>query len=402
MLFSFNEINIQSFLLHKRRTVVISALSIITCVCSCKKDATLNQSPQNPKLASGYKISTAASLPQKSDALVAMQVFNNTFYNQYGTYGSSYKANYWLDQNKTTKMTFWTQNEAIETLIDAYNINPNADFANKISYLYNGVRDGFGLLWTNNIYNDDVTWGSLMCVREYKITNDGGALTMAQNNFNMMWARAWDTSLGGLWWTTSKTSKNACVNAPAVICAVELYQATGNTTYLTEAKMIMDWIVSKLYLSTGEVQGAIDNNGNITQGALSYTQGTFIGACMLLKSYYPSVNYLGMGEQAMSYTSSSLCITPGGILNDENQTADTQGMKGIFARWACAFVQSSGTQSTYGPWLDANATQAWSIRNANGLMWNIWETQTPQTPVILNSWQTSCGVAMVNNIYLYH
>jgi predicted alpha-1,6-mannanase (GH76 family) len=344
----------------------------------------------------------AVTLPARSEALLAIQVYNNNFYNQYGSYGSSFKANYWKDQNKTGKMDFWTQNEAIETLIDAYNINPSADLKNKISYLYNGVRDGYGLLWSTNKFNDDIVWGSLMCVRAYKITNDGGMLDMAKTNFDMMWNRAWDTSVlgGGLWWTTDNQTKNTCVNAPAVICAMKLYEATGDATYKTKAKQIMDWMVSRLYVSgTGEVKGAIDRSGNITEGPLSYTQGTFIGACSLLRPQFTTVDYLGMGSKAMDYARSSMCNTSGGILKDENGSADTQGMKSIFARWACTFVSSTGTQGNYGAWLDANASQAWSIRNSQGLMWTVWGTRTPEQ--ILNAFETTSGVSMVNNIYDY-
>jgi len=382
--------------------IAIGAGAVFT---SCKKDKVVMEPAALNALNNKSNLSSqaAAMLPTKAEALLAMQVYNNHFYNQYGTYGPSFKAYYWKDDNHTGRMDFWTQQEAIETLIDAYNINPSVDLKNKISYLYNGVRDGYGLLWTNNIYNDDIVWGALMCVRAFKITNDGGMLDMAKNNFNMMWNRAWDTQTlgGGLWWTTDNQTKNTCVNAPAVICAMLLYQATGDITYMTKAKQIMDWMVIKLYdSSTGEVKGAINTSGTITEGALSYTQGTFIGACDLLRSYYPASNYLAMGLKAMDYARSSMCDKSGGILKDENGIADTQGMKSIFARWATIFVKNTGTASNYGPWLDANAAQAWSIRNSQGLMWNIWGTRTPES--VRNAFETTCGVAMMNGIYNYH
>ncbi|EDM37982.1 putative exported glycosylhydrolase [Pedobacter sp. BAL39] len=389
---------------YKHLSMLLIAMLGIGTLTGCKK----NQMPTETEAVktglnrSNLSVATAAVLPTKSEALVAMQVYNNHFYNQYGTYGPSYKAYYWKDDNHTGRMDFWTQQEAIEMLIDAYNINPSDDLKNKISYLYNGVRDGYGLLWTNNKFNDDIVWGALMCIRAFKITNDGGMLDMAKNNFNMMWNRAWDTQSlgGGLWWTTDNQTKNTCVNAPAVICAMLLYQATGDVSYKNKAKQVMDWMVSKLYEpSTGEVKGAINKAGTITEGALSYTQGTFIGACDLLRNDYPSANYLSMGTKAMDYARNSLCDAPGGILKDENGIPDTQGMKSIFARWACLFVKNTGTSGNYGAWLDANASQAWSIRNAQGLMWNIWGTRTPETR--RNAFETTCGVAMVNCIYYY-
>lgn len=387
-----------------KKWVAMITIGLATTLFSCKKEKDAETLKPLATFSSQQTTSTlvAASLPTKNDALVAMQVYNNHFYNQYGTYGSSFKAYYWKDDNHTGRMDFWTQQEAIEMLIDAYNINPSTDLKNKITYLYNGVRDGYGLLWSNNIYNDDVVWGALMCVRAYKITNDGGMLDMAKNNFNMMWNRAWDTQSlgGGLWWTTDNQTKNTCVNAPAVICAMLLYQATGDVAYKTKAKQIMDWMVLKLYdASTGEVKGAINKAGNITEGALSYTQGTFIGACDLLRTDYPAVNYLAMGLKAMDYARNSMCNQAGGILKDENAVPDTQGMKSIFARWACLFVKNTNTAANYGAWLDGNAAQAWSIRNSQGLMWNIWGTRTPDN--VRNAFETTCGVAMVNGIYYY-
>lgn len=394
-----------NLLLHRsNKFAVVLILATGSILTGCKKEQVAGKSNDKASSTAANINLAAVTFPAKSEALVAMQVFNNHFYNQYGTYGPSYKAYYWKDDSHAGRMDFWTQQEAIETLIDAYNLNPSTDFLNKIQYLYNGVRDGYGTLWSNNIYNDDVVWGSLMCIRAYHLTNDGGQLDMAKNNFNMMWNRAWDTSAlgGGLWWNTNNNTKNTCVNAPAVICAMLLYQATGDSSYKTKAKQIMDWMVARLYdANTGEVKGAIIPNGTITEGALSYTQGTFIGACDLLRSEYPSVDYLGIGKKAMDYAMASLCSSPNGILNDENGNGDTQGMKSIFARWACQFVQHTGTAGTYGAWLDLNAGQAWSIRNSSGLMWNIWGTRTSDTQVI-NAFQATCGVSMMNNAYLYH
>ncbi|RFS18664.1 sugar transporter [Chitinophaga silvatica] len=337
--------------------------------------------------------------PVKSEALLAMQCYNNAFYNQYGTYGPNFKAYYYSDVNHTGRMDFWKQAEAIETIIDAYTANNDTDLKNKMIYLYNGMRDNWGLLWTSNIYNDDVIWGALMCIRAFQITNDGGMKDMAKNNFDMVWARAWDTSLGGgLWWTTAKTTKNACVNAPAAICALYLYQATGDVGYRDKAKQIVDWMVSKLYVSTGEVKGAMNAAGVITEGTRTYTQGTFIGACSLLHPYFTSGGYKTMAVKVMDYTKNSMCNAQG-LLPDEYDNEDCQGFKGIFARWACKFVAQHGYQTTYASWLNYNAAEAWNYRNSNGLMWGQWWHRTPDTYV--NAFETTCGVAMMNGVWQF-
>ena len=349
------------------------------------------------------KTMAVASVPSKSDALLALQVYNDNYFHTYGTYGTSYKSYYYNNTSRTTRAGFWTRAECIETQIDAYYVNPTNDNKNKAVYLYNGLRDEFGVLWDENNFNDDVIWGALVCVRIFQITGDQAALTMAKNNFNMVWNRAWSTDLGGgLWWTTANSSKNVCVNAPAVICALKIFNATGDVTYRDKGKQIMDWMVSsRLYnASTGEVRGAMNAAGAITEGALSYTQGTFIGACNELRTRYSSPDYLAMGTKAMDYARTNLCKTVGGILKDENGIADTKGMKSIFARWACVFVHDTGTEANYGSWLDLNAAQAWSIRNSNGLMWAVWTTRTSDSQT-LNHWETNGGVSMMINLYRF-
>src|SRR5262245_32617155 len=61
----------------------------------------------------------ASAVPSLSEALLAMQCYNNAFYHQYGTYGPSFKAYYYSDFNHNGRMDFWRQAEAIETIIDA-------------------------------------------------------------------------------------------------------------------------------------------------------------------------------------------------------------------------------------------------------------------------------------------
>lgn len=382
----------QSYYLKLHLPVIFSTLLLFACA----KKSLDRQKAAGDR--SGKEEAVAAvTPPTKAEALLAMQCYNNAFYVQYGTYGPSYKAYYYSDVTHSGRMDFWRQAEAIETLIDAYTINNNTDLKNKFVYLYNGMRDAYGLLWSSNIYNDDVIWGALMCIRAFQFTNDGGMKDMAKNNFDMVWARAWDTNLGGgLWWTTGKTSKNVCVNAPAAICAVYLYQATGDAGYLTKAKMIQDWMVSKLYGSNGAVAGAMNAAGTITEGTRTYTQGTFIGACNLLNGYYPTAGYVTMGKNAMNYTKASMCNSAG-LLPDEYDTDDCQGFKAIFARWACKFVHDQALQTTYADWLNYNAAAAWQYRNSNGLMWGQWWHRTSDTYV--NSFETTCGVAMMNGVW---
>jgi len=337
----------------------------------------------------------------RAEAKIAMQCYNNEFYNQYGTYGGSFKAMYYANTSRNSRQDFWRELEAIETLIDAYNINNDADFKNKIRHLYHGIRDSYGLTWANNIYNDDIIWGALMAIRAYAIFNDGAMKDMAINNFNIVWNRGWDTSVGGgIWWTTAKTSKNACVNAPAAICAMLIYYATGDTSYRTKAQMIMDWMKSRLYdANSGEVKGAINSSGVITEGSRTYTQGCFIGAASELQKYFPSENWIALAVKATDYAKNVMSNTQGLLPDEYCGSDDCPGFKSIFARWVCKFVKDQNRVSSYGACLDYNAKEAWRYRNSKGLMWAQWWHRTPDG--FLTSWETTSGISMMNCVFLY-
>jgi predicted alpha-1,6-mannanase (GH76 family) len=345
--------------------------------------------------------STFSQPPTRAEAKLAAVCYNNNFYNQYGPYGPTFKSYYWTSTAKQSRLSIWQQAEAIEMLIDAYEINPDADFLKKIEYLYNGMRDSEGVLWTSNKFNDDIMWGVLTCTRAYFLKNDAGMRNMAVNNFDMCWNRSWDNALGGgLWWTTERTGKNVAVNGVGALAAIYLYKATGQSHYLDKGKMIMNWVRSKLFVAgTGEVKGSMNSGGVIDQGSLTYTQGTFIGACGELHKYFPNEGWLDAGKKAMDYAKNRISDS-NGVFPDENGCNDCPGFKGILARWACKFVADYGLSSTYGQWLNYNAYRAWKNRNSKGLMWARWNQRCTEGTV--GSWEATSGVAMMNNIYRYN
>jgi predicted alpha-1,6-mannanase (GH76 family) len=338
----------------------------------------------------------------RQEAKVAMQCYNNEFYNQYGTYGNSFKAMYYANTYRNSRSDFWREVESIETLIDAYHTNNDPEFRDRIRYLYHGIRDAHGLTWTNNPFNDDVIWGAIMCIRAFGIFNDGGMKQMAIDNFNLVWNRGWDNTIdGGIWWKTDKKSKNACVNAPAAICAMLIYYATGDISYRTKAQMIMNWMRTKLYdAGTGEVKGAIIPGNVITEGSRTYTQGTFIGAAGELHKYFPTENWLTVGLKATDYAKNVMSNGQGLLPDEYCGSDDCPGFKGIFARWVCKFVKDHNRVSTYGAWLDYNAKEAWRYRNSKGLMWAQWWRRTPDG-TFLTSWETTSGVSMMNCVFLW-
>lgn len=160
-----------------------------------------------------------------SNALLAIQSFNNAFFYQY----APDKAMYYADTNHTGKMDFWKWAEALETLEDTYEVTQDSDLKSKISLLLNGFTDKYGSDWSWNNYNDDVMWASIASIRAFMITGNSSYFDLSKRGFDMAYARGWSLDLGGgLWWSTQNGSKNACVNGPAAIAAMHLYKVNLN------------------------------------------------------------------------------------------------------------------------------------------------------------------------------
>uniref|UniRef100_A0A914CGH1 Glycoside hydrolase family 76 protein n=1 Tax=Acrobeloides nanus TaxID=290746 RepID=A0A914CGH1_9BILA len=333
-----------------------------------------------------------------SNALLAIQSFNNAFFYQY----APDKAMYYLDTNHTVKMDFWKWAEALETLEDTYEVTQDSDLKSKISLLLNGFTDKYGSDWSWNNYNDDVMWASIASIRAFMITGNSSYFDLSKRGFDMAYARGWSLDLGGgLWWSTQNGSKNACVNGPAAIAAMHLYKVTNDTNYLYKAKFIIDWQRSKIYnFTTGEVFDHINKDGKVEGGALTYNQGTFIGACGLLHPYFPANNYSAIASKAMAYTK-NIESNSHGLMPDESFCTDCEGFKQVLARWATKFLKAYPEyQSAYGPWLLYNAQQAWSVRNpTTGLIWEKWGKPTPNG--YLNGHECANGPAMVSGVLLF-
>ncbi len=279
---------------------------------------------------------------------------------------------------------FWGEAEEIEGVIDAYNRSGNSAYLTEISQLLNGFSATNGTNWSGDIYNDDCMWACIAYLRGYQATGNSTFLSIATANFNMVWARGWDTSAGGLWWTTADQSKNSCDEDPAAIVAYLLYQATGNSSYLTQSQELYNWEIAHLYNpSTGEIS---DNyaNGQANGGATTYNQGTFIGAA----------DYLG--DVTNAGLAANFLMGDGGLMPDYGEANNNSGFNSIAIRWTAKFMKDHNLYNNYLAWLQYNANTAFRIRNANNLSWCSWEFPTPGGT--LDDWSCLSSVVALQDV----
>ena len=317
-----------------------------------------------------------ASAVTRADADTAVKAYLQAFVRPDGT-----RAFIKGDQNRGDP-GFWQEAEEIEGIEDA-NDRSGGAYNTQVAALLNGFSHAHGTDWSWNIYNDDICWAAIAYTRGYRATGNAAFRTIAKNNFDMMFARAWNPARGTLYWTTKDTSYNSCIECPAGIASVLLSQALRDDSYLSKAQDLFAWEKTHLFdTSTGAVLDAVSTSGRVGTWSSTYNQGTFVGLA----------NFLGdtaSAKLAADYTKDHLG-KPGAsgylIMPEYGAGGDNNsGLNSIGLRWISLFMRDRHLQSDYGGWLQANADTAWAVRrNSDDLSWCQWLQPTPSG--VLHSW----------------
>ena len=287
---------------------------------------------------------------------------------------------YYLSSNTASDWAqYWPQAHALDVLTDAYLRNPSTTIKSKMIDLLSGVqvKNGGSMI---NYYYDDMEWMALACLRAYVVTNDSHFKDVTDVLWADI-KNGWSSDLGGgIWWRKDDPSKNTPSNMPAAILAARLYKIGGNSTDLQWAKKIYDWERATLYDPvTGLVYDNIDKNGlKNTDWKFTYNQGTFLGAALELYENTGSSAYLSDALQAADFTLNSGFLTNSGILKDEGG-GDGGLFKGIFVRYFTRLIVDAtfdpSKKSDYVNFLRANGESLWSkgMNKSNLLFGSAWD-----------------------------
>jgi hypothetical protein len=151
-------------------------------------------------------------------------------------------------------------------------------------------------------YFDDNAWVGLNLVHAYQLTSSSSDLTLAQDEFNFA-ISGWDTNPsdgcpGGVFWEdVAGSQRNATANGGNAELGLELYQLTGNTTDLTWATEMYQWVVTCLGTSSGLYNDHVNPDGSVNTAIWSYNQGVMVGAGVLLSDATGNSSYLSQAEQ---------------------------------------------------------------------------------------------------------
>ncbi len=276
----------------------------------------------------------------------------------------------------------WNQAYEISGVEDAYDRTKAPDRQALITSLLNRYiqtnftnKNSTALSW--DTWNDDSAWAILALARGYLATGNTSYLTYATNVWNMAYNRGEDSTLGGgIWENQEKKAKCTLSTASFVPAAVLLYQATGDTSYLTKAESLYAWNRTYLLDTTDyHVNECVGADGTVSVDEHTYNSGLMINAAAYLyrmtgsKSYYNDALALAK-FQVTRYTP---LVTPDYVAN--GPFGSDQFFRGLsnFARW-------NGLWSTYSTWFNTNDSAAWQERRTDyNITHNDISSVTPAT-----------------------
>jgi predicted alpha-1,6-mannanase (GH76 family) len=295
------------------------------------------------------------------------------------------------------KADFWFAAQLWDTVMDEYERTQRPEVKQLIDDIYDGFIKKYPD-WTTNKYNDDILWWSCACARAYKITGNDRYLKKAKSSFDYIYDNFTDDKYGGgVYWLNERDSKHSCSNGPAIIAAVRLSTLLKEPAYLEKAKKLYDWQKETLTDGAGKVFDNIHDDEKtktprLAKFSLTYNQGTFLGAAILLYQETKDESYLKDAIKTANWTKINLCTTDRRILKDEGQ-GDGGAFKGIFIRYMKLLVRD-GHREEFLPWMKANADEAWKNRRSDNLMGSDWTAPAPKK--INSQTAASAAAALLN------
>ncbi len=349
------------------------ALFLTAVACGCK-----TSSDTTDEATQAYGQSATAKHEQDQDA--------ELYWYQRGTdatkaiwkkYRFSHDSALLKAEGSDAPMGFWFSSQAFDLLLDSVGVFWRKDLAAEaVSAYFRGFVGHFPSR-RSHVYNDEVLWWAISCIRAARITNNKDYLLEAKELYDNLWSTQVDNAMGGgMWWRKDdKKTKNACVNLPAVIVAVNLYEATKDLKYLLQGQRLYKWSCDNLFDSdTGKVYDFVGLDGGKVEWDFSCNSGVFVGASLRLFRATGGRAFLENAKKAADYMVSSMSRR--GVLKSCGQ-GDGGMFNGIAVRYLAELARRPGCER-YREFLLSNANSAWTSRRlSDGVNGPDW-TRSPQ------------------------
>lgn len=234
-----------------------------------------------------------------------------------------------------------------------------------------------------NYYIDDTLWWGLAWILAYDVTGNEKYLDMAKIDADYSYRYTDTVCGGGLWWSAERGYKNAIVNELFIKLAAALHnRIDSDTEYLRQAVEVWTWFRSSGMINGNNLindglGSDCVNNGQMTW---SYNQGVILGGLVELFKATGDQNYITEARAIADAVLSSPQLSPDGVLFDYGCEEgggdcgqDGPTFKGVFVR-NLGELDRILVGRPYRNWLNAQ-TNSLHQRNRNsldqyGLHWN--------------------------------
>lgn len=268
---------------------------------------------------------------------------------------------YDLSDNLFDTTGWWNAANALTAVIDNIRVTGMASYEYAIARTYDTNITAWNGNFVND-YNDDTAWWGLAWIDAYDLTGDSSYLSTAETDANHV-ATYWDSTCGGgVWWTTSETYKNAITNSLYIELNAALHiRISGDTTYLQRAEAGWTWfqnsgmINSSNLVNDGLTSACANNNGT----TWSYNQGVPLAALTELYKATGNSGYLTEARTLANASTTSTALNPGGILFDNGGGNDVPSFKGVCVR-GLGELNGELSDHPYTSYLQRQATSAYS------------------------------------------
>lgn len=234
---------------------------------------------------------------------------------------------------------YWPEAHALDVVIDAYLRSGNNSYKQIIYDFHEGVKRKNGNTFKNSFY-DDMAWHGLAHLRAYEATQDSRYEASAQSLWKWI-LEGWDYNGGGIKWNDQPGSiPGVPSTGPATIIGVRRWVKYGDTEITDDlnnlewAKKMYSWMrIARHDPATGAVYDDFNNKS----GAWTYNTGTFLGSAMELYDVTGESSYLEDAIRTADWTIENLSVSTQNnkILSDwaEQEDHDVNLFKGIFIRY---------------------------------------------------------------------
>jgi glycosyl hydrolase family 76 len=209
---------------------------------------------------------------------------------------------------------------------------------------------------------DDNGWWGLGFVNAFRATGNRRYLADAQRALRYIARAGWDARAGGIWWNTTHPYKSGPALASDTLLATLLYQLTGSSFALAQARRFLAYANGPGFSSADGLYAGSSANAtpvDYIEGPLIYAQATL---CRLTNS---------PGECALAERLKTRALTRFGHLLSFSPQYDA-----IYLQWMLALYALDGDPTLYALAADnARNAQAHAV-NGEGLYLLSWNGQT--------------------------